>query len=206
MSRNSDKKRKIILTAACEEFANKGYAGSKISDIATKVNLPKPNIYYYFTSKEVLYRCVLESFIQPLLLASQPFDRYDNPGDALSDYIRIKIEISKNHPFASKVFANEILHGAPHLPQDIINKLIEQTNSAKTRLQYWIDQGLMDDINPLHLLFTLWSSTQTYADFDWQVKLHMNNDQLTDKDYDEATEALIKVVLKGCGISTEQAQ
>ncbi|MGB1237209.1 MAG: TetR family transcriptional regulator C-terminal domain-containing protein [Pseudomonadales bacterium] len=206
MAKIRDRKKKIILAAACEVFAKQGYAGTKIADIAQKAELPKPNIYYYFENKEMLYRHVLDSFIQPLLLASLPFDRYDDPAVALSDYIKIKIEISKNHPFASKVFANEILRGAPHLPQDIIEQLTAQTSAAKARLNYWIEQGKMDAIDPLHLLFTLWATTQTYADFDWQIKLHHNSEELSDDVYERATESLINLVLKGCGIKANSAE
>jgi TetR/AcrR family transcriptional regulator len=206
MTKIREKKKQVILAAACAEFANKGYAGTKIADIASKIGLPKANIYYYFINKEQLYRCVLDSFIQPLLMATQPFDQYDNPADALTDYIRLKIEISKNHPNASKVFANEILHGAPHLPVDIIAKLTAQTSSAKEKLQHWIDIGLMDNVNPLHLLFTLWASTQTYADFNWQINLHLDNEAITENDYQNATDTLIQVILKGCGIKERMAK
>ncbi|OUS31964.1 TetR family transcriptional regulator ['Osedax' symbiont bacterium Rs2_46_30_T18] len=206
MSRIRDKKRNAILNAACEEFANHGYAGTKIVDIANKINLPKANIYYYFESKQVLYRHVLDSFIQPLLMATAPFDHYDHPAEALTDYIKLKIEISKNHPNASKVFANEILHGAPHLPADIIEKLTQQTTRASEKLQQWIDRGLMDDIKPLHLLFSLWASTQTYADFNWQIKLHLKTERISDQDYSDATDTLIKVILKGCGVVSQVAE
>ncbi|MEM5529853.1 TetR family transcriptional regulator C-terminal domain-containing protein [Gammaproteobacteria bacterium AS21] len=199
-----ERKQSIILKAAGEVFASNGYDGTKIVDIANKINVPKANIFYYFTNKEKLYNSVLESFIQPLLLATKPFDEYDDPATALTDYIKLKIEISQQHPFASKVFASEMLRGAPHLSKDIIEQLTQQTQSACAKLQSWVDQGLMDDINPLHLLFSLWASTQTYADFNWQIKLHLNTEELTDSDYQLATQTLTKIILKGCGISAKK--
>ncbi|NRA21646.1 MAG: TetR family transcriptional regulator C-terminal domain-containing protein [Oceanospirillaceae bacterium] len=206
MSRIRDKKRAIILSAACETFANNGYAGTKIIDIANKIETPKANIYYYFDNKKTLYRSVLESFITPLLNATAPFDRYHHPAAALTDFIKLKIEISKNHPNASKVFANEILHGAPHLPQDIIEKLCQQTTGACNKLQQWIDKGLMDDVAPMHLLFMLWAATQTYADFNWQIKLHLKTDAICEQQFALASDTLIKVILKGCGITPPMAQ
>jgi TetR/AcrR family transcriptional regulator len=203
---NRDQIKAIILNAACEKFANNGYAGTKIADIAKSINLPKANIYYYFDSKETLYRSVLDSFIQPLLMATQPFDEYDHPGAALTDYIKLKIQISKNHPFASRVFANEILHGAPSLPKDIIDQLTQQTSNSTAKLQQWIDRGMMDNINPLHLLFSLWASTQTYADFNWQICLHLKTDTISEDDFTDATDTLIKIVLKGCGITAQEAK
>lgn len=198
-----ERKQSIILKAAGEEFASNGYEGTKIVDIANKINVPKANIFYYFPNKEKLYNSVLESFIQPLLLATKPFDEYDDPATALTDYIKLKIEISQQHPFASKVFASEMLRGAPHLSEQIIEQLTQQTQSASAKLQSWVDQGLMDNINPLHLLFSLWASTQTYADFNWQIKLHLNTEELTDSDYQQATQTLTQIILKGCGISAK---
>lgn len=206
MSRIRDRKKALILHAACEVFANHGYSGTKIIDIANKIDVPKANIYYYFDNKEALYRKVLESFVTPLLQATAPFDDYRHPADALTNFIKLKIEISKNHPNASKVFANEILQGAPHLPQDIIDKLCFQTTGAESQLQLWIDQGLMDDISPIHLLFTLWAATQTYADFNWQVKLHLKTDAISDRQFENAADTLIKIILKGCGITAQVAK
>ena len=203
MSAIRARKQRLILTAAGEVFASNGYEGTKIVDIALKANLAKANVFYYFENKETLYSSVLDSFIQPLLLATKPFDEYDDPATAITDYIKLKIKISQQHPFASKVFASEMLRGAPHLSAQIIEKLTQQTLSASSKIQSWVDQGLMDDINPLHLLFTLWASTQTYADFNWQIKLHLNTDELTDNDYQQATQTLTKIILKGCGISAK---
>ena len=104
------------------------------------------------------------------------------------------------------MFANEILQGAPHLPQDIIDKLCFQTEGAQSQLQQWIDQGLMDDISPIHLLFTLWAATQTYADFNWQVKLHLKTDSISDQQFEDASNMLIKIILKGCGITPQVAK
>lgn len=201
MSRIRERNSEIILAAACVEFADKGYAGTKIIDIARQVNLPKPNIYYYFHSKENLYRCVLESIIDPLLEASAPFDQYDDPAVVLQEYIYTKVKISQKHPHASKVFASEIMHGAPHLPADIADKLAQQTVKCTARIQSWIDAKKMDVVDPKHLLFTIWASTQTYADFDWQIAKVTGKAKLDDSDYQTAAKLITRLVLKGCGLT-----
>lgn len=206
MSQIRSKNRHIILKAACEVFARRGYAGSKIQDIADLAGLPKPNVYYYFNNKENLYREVLISIVEPLLAATSPLEISDDPAQALSEYIRIKLDISRQHPQASKVFASEIMHGAPHLPEDITARLIEQTQASVARMQQWIDQGRMAKVDPLHLLFTIWASTQTYADFDWQIGLHLGRSQLAEQDYQAAGDLLCQMVLKGCGLSPPEAK
>ncbi|MBY4678162.1 TetR/AcrR family transcriptional regulator [Marinobacterium arenosum] len=193
-----ERNRSIILKVASEEFAEKGFAATKIIDIANKAKLPKPNVYYYFKSKENLYRSVLESVVEPLLEAAEPFEHYDDPETALRQYIRAKITISQNHPDASKVFASEIMHGAPHLPQDIVDQLNNQAQECIARLEQWIERGLMEPVNPRHLLFTIWASTQTYADFDWQITSVTGKDKLDQQDYDDAAELITRLVLAGC--------
>lgn len=205
MSRIRARNHEIILRAACIEFAKSGYAGTKIIDIANQVNLPKPNIYYYFRNKQNLYRCVLESIIDPILAASAPLERHDDPAIALAEYIHTKIRISQEHPHASKVFANEIMHGAPHLPADIAAKLMAQTVMCTAKLNEWMDAGKMDRVDPHHLLFTLWASTQTYADFDWQIRSVTRKAELDTEDYQTAADLICRLTLRGCGLSLPES-
>ena len=102
MSTIRERNKELILRAASEEFADKGFAATKTSDIAAKAGLPKPNVYYYFKSKENLYREVLESIIAPIMQASTPFNADGDPKDVLSAYIRSKIRISRDLPHACR--------------------------------------------------------------------------------------------------------
>ncbi|WP_017937962.1 TetR/AcrR family transcriptional regulator [Zestomonas thermotolerans] len=206
MSSIRERNKQLILRAASEEFAEKGFAATKTSDIAAKAGLPKPNVYYYFKSKENLYREVLESIIEPLLAASAPFNRDGHPYHVLRDYIRSKIRISRELPHASKVFASEIMHGAPHLSAEQIEQLNAQANHNIACIQRWVDQGLMARIDPRHLLFSIWAATQTYADFDWQISVVTGKARLDDSDYETAAETIIRLVLKGCEVAEPESE
>lgn len=201
MSSIRERNKQQILRAASEEFADKGFAATKTSDIAAKAGLPKPNVYYYFKSKENLYREVLESIVEPLLAASQPFNEGNHPHQVLRDYIRSKIRISRELPYASKVFASEIMHGAPHLTEEQTSQLNAQAKHNISCIQRWIEQGLMAQVDPHHLLFSIWAATQTYADFDWQISTVTGKAKLDDADYEAAAETIIRLVLKGCEVS-----
>ncbi len=196
-----ERNKELILRAASEEFADKGFAATKTSDIAAKAGLPKPNVYYYFKSKENLYREVLESIVEPLLQASQPFNEGGLPADVLRAYIRSKIRISRDLAYASKVFASEIMHGAPHLSAEQTAQLNAQAKHNISCIQAWIDQGLMAKVDPHHLLFSIWAATQTYADFDWQISIVTGKAKLDDADYEAAAETIIRMVIKGCEVS-----
>ncbi|MGH8433997.1 MAG: TetR/AcrR family transcriptional regulator [Pseudomonas sp.] len=196
-----ERNKELILRAASEEFADKGFAATKTSDIAAKAGLPKPNVYYYFKSKENLYREVLESIIEPLLQASAPFNEGGRPAEVLKAYIRSKIRISRDLAYASKVFASEIMHGAPHLSAEQTAQLNGQAKHNIGCIQAWIDQGLMAKVDPNHLLFSIWAATQTYADFDWQISTVTGKASLDDTDYEAAAETIIRLVIKGCEIA-----
>ncbi|MGC8114819.1 TetR/AcrR family transcriptional regulator [Metapseudomonas otitidis] len=200
MSSIRERNRELILSAASEEFADKGFAATKTSDIAAKAGLPKPNVYYYFKSKENLYREVLESIVEPLLAASHPFNEGGHPDQVLRAYIRSKIRISRDLPHASKVFASEIMHGAPHLSAERTAQLNEQARHNIACIQGWIDQGLMAPVDPNHLMFSIWAATQTYADFDWQISVVTGKASLSDADYDAAADTIIRLVLNGCEV------
>lgn len=201
MSNIRERNRQLILRAASEEFADKGFAGGKTSDIAVRAGLPKPNVYYYFKSKENLYREVLESIISPLIEASTPFNKDGAPAEVLRGYIRTKIRISRELPFASKVLASEIMHGAPHFSAEQTAQLNAQAHHNIDCIQHWIDQGLIAPIDPQHLLFTMWAATQTYADFDWQIAVITGKSALEDADYEAAADTITRLVLKGCELS-----
>jgi len=198
MSSIRERNKELILRAASEEFADKGFAASKTSDIAAKAGVPKPNVYYYFKSKENLYREVLESIIDPILRASTPFNADGEPNEVLSNYIRSKILISRDLPFASKVFASEIMHGAPHHSEKQVEQLNVQAKHNIDCIQIWIDRGQIAPIDPHHLMFSIWAATQTYADFDWQISAITGKAKLDDSDYEAATQTIIRLVLKGC--------
>ncbi|MDI3324883.1 TetR/AcrR family transcriptional regulator [Pontibacterium granulatum] len=200
MAKIRERNRELIIEVASKFFAEKGFAATKTIDIANSAGLPKANVYYYFKTKQNLYRSVLESITEPLLQASEPFYENDDPATALEEYIRAKIRISQTHPHASKVFASEIMHGAPHLPEDIAAQMQDQTKQMCERIQSWIDQDLMAAVPPQHLLFTIWASTQTYADFDWQISQITGKEKLDQEDYDQAADLIVKLVLSGCGI------
>ena len=198
MSTIRERNKALILRAASEEFADKGFAASKTSDIAAKAGVPKPNVYYYFKSKENLYREVLESIIERIMQASTPFNREGVPAEVLSSYIHAKIRISRDLPFASKVFASEIMHGAPHLTTEQVEQLNKQARHNIDCIEGWISEGLVAPLDAHHLMFTLWAATQTYADFDWQIARVTGKLKLDDADYEAAAKTIIRMVLKGC--------
>ncbi|HWK44199.1 MAG TPA: TetR/AcrR family transcriptional regulator [Stellaceae bacterium] len=190
-----------ILAAAEQVFAQRGFAGATMAEIAAAADLPKANLHYYFGTKEALYLAVLEDILALWLDATDGIRADRHPAVALGGYIRAKMAHSRTRPLASKVFANELLHGAPHIRPYLALELRRRVEDKVPVIEGWIAQGLMDRVDAKHLFFSLWAMTQTYADFDVQIRAVLGVATLDEKDFSIATETVIRLILKGCGIA-----
>lgn len=192
--------RALILTAAEEVFANQGYRGATTAAIAEKAGLPKANVHYYFGTKEALYRAVLEDILDLWLGELDRITADSDPATALAVYIRAKIRHSRERPLASKVYANEMIRGARHTRDFLKNELRSLVKEKAGVLEAWAKAGKIDPVDPVHLFSIIWAATQHYADFEVQVGSLVGRRQLAAKDYDEAAETIVRMVLKGCGL------
>jgi TetR/AcrR family transcriptional regulator len=107
---------------------------------------------------------------------------------------------SKTNPLASKIFANEIIHGAPQISEYLNSDFRDWLNSKSAVIEHWIKQGKMDPVDPLFLIMLIWSATQHYADFSTQVSAVLDKEKLTEQDFENVSDNLIHIILKGCGI------
>ena len=190
----------LILQAAEKVFARAGFGGATMAAIATASGLPKANVHYYFGSKEVLYRQVLAQILSDWLAPTRCITVDAEPRLAIEQYIRAKMALAKLRPDGSKVFANELLHGAPVVKALLQTDLRDLVASKAAVIQSWVNAGCMARVNGTHLFFTIWAATQTYADFDVQVCAVLGNSSLSLEDHDEATEHVVSLVLRGCGL------
>ena len=190
----------LILSAAERVFARAGFGGATMAAIAEASGLPKANLHYYFGSKEVLYRAVLGRILNDWLVPTHGITANANPRMALEQYIRAKMALSAERPDGSKVFANELLHGAPVIKVLLATDLRKLLLEKAAVVQTWIDSGRMARVDPVHLFFTIWAATQTYADFDEQIKAVLGRTELTTKDHARATEHVVTLILRGCGL------
>ena len=190
----------LILSAAEKVFARAGLKGATMAAIAEGSGLPKANLHYYFGSKEDLYRAVLARILNDWLLPTHGITVDAEPRAALEQYIRAKMELSAQRPDGSKVFANELLHGAPVVHALLATELRDLVIGKAAVVQGWIDAGRMAPVDALHLFFTIWAATQTYADFDVQVCAVLGRESLTAADHARATEHVVSLILRGCGL------
>jgi TetR/AcrR family transcriptional regulator len=194
------KNKALILNAAKKEFVTFGFKGASIKRIAERANIPRANIHYYFANKMELYQELLSNIVS---IWNSKFDSLnidDDPQTALSAYIRSKVMHSRDDPDASRIFASEIIHGAPVLNDYLSTDFKLWVQTKVDVIQYWIKQGLIDDINPYHLLFLIWGATQHYADFNVQVLAAMGKQKMDISSFEAVVESITTIVLKGCGV------
>ncbi|WP_282348469.1 TetR/AcrR family transcriptional regulator [Pseudomonas sp. PS01301] len=200
-SRIRQKNEEAILKAAEDEFARHGFKGTSMNTIALNVGLPKANLHYYFTNKLGLYIAVLSNIIELWDSTFNTLSAEHDPAQALTRYIRAKMEFSRRQPLASRIFAMEIISGGECLTEYFNQDYRSWFTGRAAVFQAWIDAGKMDPVDPVHLIFLLWGSTQHYADFATQICRVTGQARLTREDFEQAGDNLIRIILKGCGLT-----
>ena len=187
----------LILKVAEEVFATRGFQGATVTEIGKCAGIPKANVHYYFSSKEKLYQRVIEDVFETWLRAAEKFEDFDDPREALTSYISAKMDLSRSRPNGSKVWANEVIHGAPVIRGYLKNRLQKWVVSRETWIQRWIDQGKMRPINPRYLMYMIWATTQHYADFNTQIAVLNGGKNLSEEKFEEAKKTVIDIILNG---------
>lgn len=189
-----------ILQAAEKSFVEHGYKGTSMQSIADRAELPKANVLYYFKSKEALYTAVLEQISARWDTTLDDISEDDDPAETLACYIAVKVDLAIRYPDASKIFASEIIHGAPHLKEHLRTTLRPWVREKTRVMNLWIEQGKMPQVDTEHLIYMIWSSTQHYADFETQILTVSNKQEYDADDIASIKHFLIRMILGGIGL------
>ncbi|MFZ2103041.1 MAG: TetR family transcriptional regulator C-terminal domain-containing protein [Oricola sp.] len=197
LSRIQEANRKAILDAALEVFAAHGFRGSTIDEIAARTGMSKPNLLYYFKSKQQIYQQVLESTLEDWLAPFAAIDPQGDPIEELRRYITAKLHMSAKRPEASKLFANEIIHGAPVVGGFLQTTLKSLVDEKAKVIRQWVDDGKLAPVDPYHLIFMIWATTQHYADFDIQIRAVIGTQAGRPGFTEQAAQAVLTIILNG---------
>jgi TetR/AcrR family transcriptional regulator len=190
-------KREIIFEAALEIFSTQGFRGSTIDQIAEAAGMSKPNLLYYFRNKEDIYATLLHELLDTWLAPLMEMKADGDPLRELARYIRRKIEMARDFPRESRLFANEILRGAPHIMPMLTDELKPLVDEKAGVLKQWMAEGKIAAVDPYHLIFALWATTQHYADFDAQVQAVLGPDRGGEGRFEDAARFIERLVLDG---------
>ena len=175
-SRIQQKNRDSILDAALEVFSAHGFRGATLDQIAEVAGLSKPNLLYYFPSKEAVHNSLLTGLLTTWLDPLRAMNPAGEPVAELLAYVRRKLDLARDFPRESRLFAGEIIQGAPRLATVIESDLRPLVEEKAAILRLWMDQGRIARVDPVHLIVSVWALTQHYADFEAQVRLVLGPD------------------------------
>jgi TetR/AcrR family transcriptional regulator len=196
-TRIQQRREKLVLDCALEVFATYGFHGATIDQIAAKADLSKPNVLYYFKGKEDIYTTLLQRTAERWLDAFYAINLYGDPMTVLETYVAAKMDLSFDYPLPSRLFAMEVMSGAHNVRQALQTSMRTVLDEKAAIIQTWMDQGKLKPVDPHHLIFSIWSVTQHYADFAIQIEL------LLDKPPNRALakEAVRDILLRGLRIT-----
>jgi TetR/AcrR family transcriptional regulator len=175
-SRIQQKNRELILDAALEVFSLHGFRGATLDQIAEVAGLSKPNLLYYFPSKEEVHTALLTGLLDTWLDPLRAMNPGGEPLAEIMGYVRRKLDLARDYPRESRLFAGEILQGAPRMRDAIEGDLRALVSDKAVVLSRWMDEGRIARVDPVHLIFSIWALTQHYADFDVQVRAVLGPD------------------------------
>lgn len=199
-TRIQEEKEEQILSAALDVFSQHGFRGTTIDQIAEVAGMSKPNLLYYFRTKEAIHRALIDRVLQTWLDPLRAFDAEGDPEQEIRSYIRRKLEMARDFPRESRLFANEILQGAPHIEDELKGPLKALVDEKAEVIRAWARAGKIAKCDPYHLIFSIWSTTQHYADFDVQVRAVLGQDQSGEGRFDDAARHLEQLFLNGLAI------
>ncbi|WP_198669755.1 TetR family transcriptional regulator C-terminal domain-containing protein [Pelagibacterium sediminicola] len=197
VTRIQREKHELILEAALDVFSQYGFRGSTIDQIADAAGMSKPNLLYYFKSKEDIHAPLLARILDTWLEPLRALDQNGDPLPELQSYIRRKLEMSRDFPRESRLFANEMLRGAPGF-SDVLHTDLKDLVDEKARvIEKWMAQGRIARCDARHLIFSIWATTQHYADFDIQVRAVLGKERGGETRFEDAARFLDQLFLHG---------
>lgn len=168
-SRIQTRNRRLILDAALDVFSAHGFRGATLDQIAVAAGLSKPNILYYFAGKEEIHITLLNRLMETWLDPMVELNPEGEPLEEILSYVMRKLDMARDLPRESRLFANEILQGAPRMGEHLEGGLKPLFDEKCALIQSWVDAGKIAPIDPQHTIFSIWSTTQHYADFAAQI-------------------------------------
>jgi len=190
-------KKQAILSAALETFSQFGIHGARLEQVAELAGVSKTNLLYYFPSKEALYVSVLQQILDIWLAPLKAFREELTPLVAIQQYIRLKLEVSRDYPQASRLFCLEMLQGAPLLKTVLSGDMKSLVDEKSAIIAGWVATGKLAPVDPHHLIFMIWAATQHYADFSAQVEA-VTGKTLKDDDFFQSTvENVERMIIEG---------
>jgi AcrR family transcriptional regulator len=183
--RDAERSRQALLDAALTEFAAKGRAGARVSEIAERAGVNKQLISYYFGGKDGLYRALVEGWQRH----EEEFASRDLPlGEIVAGYVRSSVE----HREMSRLFVRECLDDiAPSEQAPAVGPGDADITDVRRRQE---SGEIAADLDPAFLLLALQGATSAGVTFPADVRTLTGLDPASPEFADRYAEQLRRVV------------
>ena len=196
-AKRRDRLESAILAAATRLFAECGFEGTSIAAVAERTGISKQNLLYYFPTKNSLYGRVLDDVLDDWLeRMAHLADGGGEPADVLRAYVAAKLRFSREQPWASRVYAMEVIGGAKFYGEQIRARVVPLLRRDIEVFERWMADGRIARVDATHLLFALWAMTQSYADFATQMTLVLDKPELSGADFEDAERLIGDMVVR----------
>ena len=146
---------------------------------------------------EEIHRRLISTLLHTWLAPLREFDEDGDPFTEIRSYIRRKLEMARDYPRESRLFANEILQGAPRIMPMLEGELKSLVDEKAEIIKSWMRAGRIQRTDPWHLIFSIWATTQHYADFDVQVRAVLGPGRGGDGRFEDAARFLENLSMHG---------
>ena len=201
-----NQRRAVILRAALDLFSRFGLHGTSVDQVAERAEVSKSNLLYYFATKEDLYVTVLRDLLTLWLEPLRAFSAEQDPQTAIATYIRRKLELSRDWPDASRLFCLELIQGAPLLRDQLAHELHNLVTQKAQVIEGWVQSGRLAPVEPVHLVFALWATTQHYADFAVQVQAVAGHTLDDPEFFEQTVDNVQRIVLHGVAVPSRSVK
>ena len=178
-------------------FAERGFGGATTAAIAARAGVPKANLHYYFPTKARLYRAVIERVLTAWLAAASSFDESDDPREALSRYIGAKMDLARTMPLGSRIWASEIMRGAPVIQDFLETTLAEWVSRAARSCAAGSAKAGCGRSSRDILFYMIWATTQHYANAAHEIATLEQGRPLDDLNFERAKRQVIETIVGG---------
>lgn len=186
-----------ILDAGLEIFSTFGFRGATLDQIADAAGMSKPNLFYYFKSKDDIHTTLMQRLLDTWLAPLRELDAAGEPLAELRAYIKRKLQMARDYPRESRLFANDILQGAPTTLPMLAGELKSIVDEKARVIEGWMRADRIARTDPYHLIFSIWATTQHYADFDVQVRAVLGAKRGDERRFDDAARFLEQLFVEG---------
>ena len=145
----------IILAAATEHFASKGFEGARVDEIAAAAGVNKATLYYRVGDKAALYGAVLDHVLTrtadriAAAMASAP-----GPEEKVRAYVREFAASARDQRHFSPIMMREVAGGGAHVPDSALRQMGRIVNALDQAVRAGIAEGMFRNVNPFiaHML------------------------------------------------------